>query len=333
MKKIKYFSYCIAIVSALSMGLTGCGGGGGSSSVSTDVSTGLVFPSNSVLAEPTLVNAQKVRDIVIGDPLDNVPILNSVNNGSKMNLELLSRNVSQMIANDAKNNIGTYSLNAVDEFTEYCLVSGTIDFYANGDEINGGYITMTYNDCNNGDDTIINGSVYMSLSNLDTTAGQFKDMTIKFTTDFTITDLSQVLIAKVIQGSYITMNILTFDIYGNPSDFKVSMSVQATDGIEIFGIENAVYSYETSGTIVVVVQTQGKIYINNLAEYVEYDTTYDMAVAGTPFYYDNGVLQSGEARYIMANGGKMKIVIDNGIITTWVDADGDGFYELTDATI
>lgn len=330
MKKVKFLNYGLAMAAALSIGLSGCGGGGGGSS-----STGPVFPSDSVLAEPTLVNAQKVRDVVIGDPLDNlpdVPLLNSVNSSSEMNLELLSRNVSQMIIEDAKSNTETYSLNAVDEFTQDCLVSGTIDIYANGDEINGGYITMTYNDCNDGDDLLLNGSVKMTLSNLDTTAGEFKDMTITFTTDLTLTDLSQTLIAKIVQGSYMTMNILAFDMYGVPTDFKVSMSMQATDGVEIHGVENVVYYYEvdTMGTTIVIVQTQGKMYIDNLAQYVEYDTTYDMAAQNTPFIYIDGIIQSGEARYIMADGAKMKIVITGGLIVTYVDADGDGVYEISD---
>jgi len=303
---------------------TACGGGSSSSSSS---STSISFPSDSVLAEPTLVNALKVTEVAVGDPLDNlpdVPLLNSVDNSSKVNMELLSRNVSQKIAKDAKNNIETYSLNAVDEFTEACLVSGTIDFYANGDEISGGYVTITYNDCNDGDDTLLNGSVYMTVSNLDSTTGEFKDMTIKFTTDFTLTDLSQTLIAKIVKDSYISMNILAFDMYGEPTDFRLSMSIQATDGIEIFGIENAVYDYETSGTIVVVSQTQGNIYIDNLAAYVEFDTSVQ------PFYYDNGSLISGEIIYNMADGGKMKIVINNGLVITYVDADGDGDYEISD---
>lgn len=334
MKKIKYFSFGLAIVSASIIGLTGCGGGGGGGSSST----GPAFPSDSVLAEPTLENAQKVRDVVVGDPLDDlpdIPLLNSVEDNSDMNLELLSRNVSEMIREDAENHIETYSLNAVDEFTEECLVSGTIDFYANGDEINGGYVTATYNNCNDGDDLILNGSVKMTLSNLDTTAGAFKDMTITFTTDFTVSDLSQTLLAKIEQGSYLAMNILAFDINGNPSDFKVTMSMQATDGTEIHGVENAVYYYEidTFGTTVVIVQTQGKMYINNLAQYAEYDTSYDMAASHTPFIYVDGIIQSGEARYIMADGGKMKIVITAGLVVTHVDADGDGIYEINDGPV
>lgn len=328
MKKIQYFGYCLAIISVLSIGLTGCGGGGSDGEVVSS-STALVFPSDSVMAEPTLVNAQKVRDVVVGGTLDALPLLNSVNNSSKVNLELLSRSVSKKIIEYTKDiNIDTYSLNEVINEQIDCNTSGTMDISSSFD-ITGGTITITFNECNDGDDLILNGSMQESVSDYDIAAGNFKTVAITFTTDLTVTDLSQTLIAKIVQGSYINMNILTFDIYGVPQTYKLSMTIQATDGIEIVGVENVVFYYdETNVPDMEMYQTAGKIYIDNLAKYVEYDTTYNMSV--TPFIFLNGVLTTGEARYNMADGGKMKIVIVDGIVTTWVDADGDGTYELTD---
>lgn len=331
MKKIKFFSYGLAIMAALNIGLTGCGGGG-STSTSTSTSTGLVFPSDSVLAEPTLVNALKVTDAIIGDPLDNipdVPLLNSVNNSSKMNPELLSRNVSKKITGYTKDiNIDTYALNEVINEEIPCTTSGTISISGSVDAT-GGTITFTFNECNDGDDLILNGSVQASVSNLDTTAGEFKDMSMTFTTDLTLTDLAQTLIGKIVKGSYLSMNVFTFDIDGYPQTYKVSVSMQATDGTNISGIENAVYYYdETNLPVMEMYQTAGKIYIDNLASYVEYDTTYDMSV--TPFIFLNGILTSGEVHYNMADGGKMKIVIVDEVVNTYVDADGDGEYEIND---
>lgn len=326
MKKVKYFGYCLAIISALSIVLTGCGGGGGSS---TD--TNIVFPSSSVLAEPTLSNAQKVTDIVIGNPIDNIPILNSVSNSTKVNTELLSRNVAKKITGYTKNiNIGTYSLNEVIDEQILCATSGTIDLSGSADA-SGGTVTFTFNECNDGDDLILNGSVQASVSDYDSTADDFKTWAVTFLTDLTMTDLSATLIAKIEKGSYLKINVLTFDIYGYPQTYKLSISIQTTDGIEVFGLENVVFYYdERNYPDMEMYQTSGKIYIDNLTAYVEYDTTYDMSV--TPFVYLNSVLTTGEARYIMAHGAKMKIVIVNGIVTTWVDADGDGIYETNDQT-
>jgi len=40
---------------------------------------------------------------------------------------------------------------------------------------------------------------------------------------------------------------------------------------------------------------------------------------------------SGEARYIMGNNGKVKIVVEStDSVKTYVDADGDGGYELSE---
>lgn len=327
MKKIKFFSYGLAIMAALNIGLTGCGGGGGSSSTPS-----VVFPSDSVLAEPTLVNALKVTDAVIGDPLDNIPdipLLNSVNNSSKMNPELLSRNVSKKITGYTKDiNIDTYALNEVINEEIPCTTSGTISISGSADAT-GGTITFTFNECNDGDDLILNGSVQASVSDYDSVADNFKAVTMTFITDLTLTDLAQTLIGKIVKGSYLSMNVLTFDIFGDIATYKVSVSMQATDGTNISGIENAVYYYdETNWPDMEMYQTAGKIYIDNLASYVEYDTTYDMSV--TPFIFLSGVLTSGEVHYNMADGGKMKIVIVGGLVTTYVDVDGDGTYELVD---
>lgn len=322
MKKVKFLSYGLAIVSASIIGLTGCGGGS-----STD--TNIVFPSSSVLAEPTLANAQKVRDIVIGNPIDNIPILNSVNNSTKVNTELLSRNVAKKITGYTKNiNINTYSLNEVISEQILCATSGTIDLSGSADA-SGGTVTFIFNECNDGDDLILNGSAQASVSDYDSTADDFKTWSITFLTDLTMTDLSATLIAKIVQGSYISMNILTFDIEGFPQTYKLSISIQATDGIEVVGLENAVYYYdETNYPDMEVYQTSGKIYIDNLTSYVEYDTTYDMSV--TPFVYLSGVLTSGEVHYNMDGNGTMKIIIVDEIVNTYVDADGDGEYEIND---
>jgi hypothetical protein len=78
-------------------------------------------------------------------------------------------------------------------------------------------------------------------------------------------------------------------------------------------------------------QTKGRIYIDNLASYVTYDTTYDMSK--TPFVFNkNGTIKNddGEARYNMSGNGKVKIIAsqeDDGV-KIYIDEDGDGVYSL-----
>ena len=88
------------------------------------------------------------------------------------------------------------------------------------------------------------------------------------------------------------------------------------------------YHYKTDNANEILYQKKGIIYIDNLTKYAEYDTSYDMSK--TPFIYNFFYgLQSGEARYNLSNGSKMRIVIE-GSVKVEVDTNGDGEYELTD---
>jgi hypothetical protein len=65
-----------------------------------------------------------------------------------------------------------------------------------------------------------------------------------------------------------------------------------------------------------------------LTAYVDYDESYDMSLTPFIFDIDSGEILSGEAHFLMANGGKTKIVGTGGEPITYVDSDGDGIYEL-----
>lgn len=313
----------ILLAGAASIFLSACGGGSGTST------SALSFPSDSVLLEPTLENGVKVAKLVTTNQLEGVPILNSINDNSKMNPALLGDKLSQKIVAHVKNsNTETYSLNQVISETIPCLVSGSIIISGSGD-IASATLTLTANNCNDGDNLLINGSASASVSNYDSTADNYKDWALKFTTDFTVTDLSTIPnnIAKISKDGYININVSTFDVDGNFKTYKLSTSLQTTYGTEIYGLENCVYFYNINFPNAEMYQTQGKMYFDNLASYVEYDTTYNMSA--TPFVFLNGVIDSGEARYNMANGGKVRIEVVGGTIYVDVDETGDGTYEFT----
>lgn len=327
MKSLSYISgFGLALV--LSIGLNGCGGGGGGSSSGS--TSGLSFPSNAVVAKPTLANGEKVKDATATNQIEGVPGLNSVDTNSKLNTALLSSKISTIMFKYTKNiNFQSYALNEAVNETDNCSGGGTISYSGNGDDTHGGSVTVTANNCN-GRYEKINGSMYMTIGNYDSSADNFKDYTIKFTTDFTVTNLSDSSVEKISKNSYMAINTTAFDSYGDMKDFKLSMSLQATDGSEYYGLQDCVFYYNKAGSDLEMYQTKGRIYIDNLASYVNYDTNYDMSQ--TPFVFSGyyGTLQSGEARYNMSSNGKVKIVVESNEAKTYVDADGDGTYELHD---
>jgi len=340
MKKIQSLGLSLVVVSTLTIGLVGCGGGGGSSSGGTSGggdgsssggASGVSFPSNAVLATPTIENGKKVKDVVATNQISGTTILNSVNSNSKLNIGLLGFQVSKSLAKKIHSiNLNTYSLNKVVDTTYNCLDGGTIHYSGNIDNGNGnGTLTLTVNNCveNN---VKANGNIYASVSNYDANAGSYKDMSIKFTTNYTVTNLSNNSLTTISNGSYIDRNATSFNNYGNPKNLKLSMSIIATDGTQQYGIQNGIYQMTShnGGESISMYQTSGKIYINNLGSYVNYDTSYDMST--TPLVFSYSVLNSGEARYNMANGGKVKIIAKSGVAKAYVDANGDGTYELSE---
>lgn len=318
MKQIK-----MGLLASTVMIFTACGGGGTSSDTT--------LSSNSVLAEPTIENGIKVKDAVATNQTMAAPGLNSVNDNSKMNTAVLSARLSQKMTEYVKNsNIKTYSLNEVINEAKNCYYGGTITMNGSGDSINGGNITFTAANCNDDGYEIINGSMYMSISNLDNTTEEFKDLSLKFTTDFTVTNISDNTIAKISQNSYMNINITKFDIYGSMEKFKLLSSIEATNGVESYGLGDCIFYFTVTQTGMEMHQTQGRVFINNLTSYVDYDKSYDMSITPFTFGLYGETLTSGEARYNMSGSGKVKIRVESNVAIAYVDADGDGTYELSE---
>ena len=317
MANIKANLLNFAVISTIIIGFLGCGG----SSSSSDIT----FPSNATKAEATLENGQKVEAAVAKNQMNGVPVLNSINDTAHVNLTQLNNSLSQHIIKYAKKtNLQPYALNANFSDTISCSQGGTI--HMNGTENkSSGSITMTAKQCQE-NNQMINGSMYMSVSNLDSTYNAFKNYNVKFTSDYTVSEVGQATVT-ISKNSYMNIDILSFDIYGDPKSFKLTTSLQVTDGTNSSGIQDCIFYYNSTYDSIRMYQTQGKVYINNLASYVSYDTSYDMSK--TPFVINNkGELTSGEAHFIMAENAKVKISVVNNDAITYVDSNNDGIYEL-----
>jgi len=327
MKKIKTLSLIVGAILCGGILLTGCGGGDSSSKDNTSS----LFPSNAVMAEPTTENAKEVRDIVIGnqvDITDNMPdlSLNKVSNDSKLNIIMLNNKISNKLFEFTKDiKMQPYSLNEVIDETEKCSNGGTISYKGSGDDVNGGSLTITANNCEE-DNVIINGKIYMTIKNRDTSNDEFKDYKVEYLTDFKIEDSSDNSMVKIFSNSYIAINVMEFDSYGDWKNYKLSGTLKVTDGTKHYGFQDCIYYFTKKVNSTSYYTTQCRIYINNLASYVDYDKDYNMS--NTPFEISNdSTLISGEAHYKMANNSKMKIVVESNEAKVYLD-DGNGSFKL-----
>jgi len=99
-------------------------------------------------------------------------------------------------------------------------------------------------------------------------------------------------------------------IYAQNGNYEVKSTIVSRKDGKTKGFKDVVFVIESYSNFTYLYQRSGRIYINNLREYVILDDDYDMS--DTPFRYDNtDSLVSGEARYLM-RGGKLRIYIENG---------------------
>lgn len=326
MNRYKSIGLSVAVIATL--GFTGCGGSDGDSSGSSSTSSpsngssGASFPSNAVVAAPTLENGQEVEKVVAQNQQSAYSI-NAVNTSNHQNVALTMKTINDKIQ---KLPLSTYSLNETVNETEQCLEGGSVNYNGSGSDTGGISLTVTFNNCNEYGLTM-NGSIFSTASNYNNTFDDYTKVNTTMLSDFTVSETG--FSSKILEGS--TTNIEYSDIVDLYTANKMKLSISAIS--EINGIQtgqkDAVYFFDTpSYSNSSMYQTAGKIYINNLNSYVTYDSSYDMSL--TPFVFDYYSISSGEARYIMADGGKMRVVAEYNEAKTYVDADGDGYYELSE---
>lgn len=266
------------LIVATTLFIVGCGGGG-------TVEKDTLFPSSSRLAYANDKNAQEVGDLLFGYNTDRVVPASArkIANDKKFTiLNLALENIKEFKKNS---NISKHS-KLTDE-SEYCD-SGSL--YK--DTLNDGTIEYRYNNCTNGDfnfDGIIRKHRYNNK------------LVVNYITDFNIKDLYEDTTIVVKKESSISLEELDNERY------KITLNLVTTQNGKSSGFENVVFIYNDSE--VTMYQTAGNIYINNLREYVKWDSSYNMEY--TPLVYDDGTIIDGEAHYIM-RGTTLIITINNG---------------------
>lgn len=318
MKSIKLNLY----ISLLGLTMTACGGSGGGTG-STNVDAGI--------AEPTITNGRKVASIVAADQTQSgiSLALNSVSENSTTNTPLLLNQLQSLISTDySKAKPYNYALNQVVSGSENCPSGGLVKYSGEGNDTTGGTVTVTYQQCQDGN-TVLNGSVRMTLSNYNIAAENFRNTEMNFTSDFTTKDLSSGGSVTIHKNSLYKGTVREFDRDGDVKKLKMEFTATVSSGSEKSSQENAIYYIKLGNSSNAMYQTAGRIFIDNLASYVDYDSSYDMSK--TPFTYNASGFYSGTARYNMKDKAKLKITIASlNNVRISIDKNGDGVYEMVE---
>jgi len=273
------------LIVATALFVVGCGGGGTGSG---DKDT--LFPSSSRLADANDKNAQEVADLLFGYNTDRIVPASSrkIADGKKFTiLNLVLENVKD--------------LKKKSDFSKSSRVTNESDTCDSGslykETLSDGSVEFRYNNCVQGDFKF-DGTVKKHLDN--------NKLEVNYVTDFSVQDLYGDNTIVVKKDSSISLEEL------NNGDYKITLNLVTKENGESSGFENVVFilSYDEDTSSGTMYQSSGNIYINNLQEYVELDSSYNMA--DTPLVYDNGTIVDGEVHYIMRNA------------TLVISASGDG---------
>jgi len=287
--------------------LNGCGGGGGK--VSDKVK---LFPSDAKLASVTDSNVQDVEDMLVSyNTNNNTPSLKVTSSSVKAkkngsSLATLTLKQLKSVNKILKKRVNKETMRAqkVIDTQKDCSNGGTL--LKNGEltKENGGTVQYDFNHCKI-DGIEYDGIMDVTASNYDYDKDKFTKIKMEYATDFRVNagDISY----KIKRGSVVESELL------DSGYLKVKSNIVSTEDGETRGFKDVIFFVdEINNTTTYLTQTQGRIYINNLREYVEYDRSYDMSE--TPFEYINDSLESGEAHYIM-KGTILKIIVEDGVVT------------------
>ena len=273
----------------------------------------VTFPKTTKEASPTLDNAKEVKEVVTDDQSQSISALNSVYSPNE--------NIIHVAKEILKNK--NFLNEAVNENHD-CQWGGKEKIVGNLDQSSGGSLLITLQECDNGDG-LFDGKLLVTAKDYDSNMDDYKKLNIKILNDFESKNLpSGEPDMQIEKGAEIGIEYL------DANDYIMNISFIAKQENQLFGVKDAEFYFQKVLGGEKMYQTSGRIYISNLEKFVDYDTSYDMSQ--TPFRYDNqdNLVGNGEARYLMADGSKMKVDVVDGEAFAFVDSDGDGIYDISE---
>ena len=294
------------VVAVLSFGIVACGGGGSGDGGSGNPSPS--FPPSAKAAAPTIKNVQTAKAQI---------------RNMGFAVGFIFRQFSTFQNDPA---LLFASKKAIDK-TNNCASGGTVHVHSEGSNTADITILVDYKECNQGRGNVMTGSAKVNVADYNATKRKFASESIVFQSDFYVKDNNGT--NKISQGSYFAQHIEAYDSNGFVKSGNVSMSIMITGDSLNIGVKDFVLHFDQpQSDRQNIYLTKGRIYIDNLSAYVDYDTSYDMSK--TPLVYSNITKSyvSGEEHFLMSNGAKAKFVVQSGVERYFVDANGDGVYEL-----
>lgn len=316
----------LSLISIFSVVIVGCGGSGGSGGNGGSGGGNLAainFPTDAVSAPATTETATDVAEVATNS-LASGGGLNSVGtNDAEVNAGKLTdflkksfiKNIQKIINKD------NYALNSAHGTTETedCTNGGheisTIHSLNYDDNENGTLeASVTYNNCQDMYGTE-NGSLYISATVI---GGNFSVIEMVVTSKYTDMSNSNTDRYNIAVNTGSRFKIT----YPDPNNQKheiIELTMTGTEDGKAFGYQNArfVIILDDLEMYTFIHQTQGRMYINELSQYVEYDTNYDMSV--TPFKYaesDGVIMDGGIAKYI-AGSDTLTVKAEAGVINVY----------------
>jgi len=289
--------------------LNGCGGGGKGNGVGDG---GNLFPSDAQLASSTYSNAQEVEEMLVSyNTSNNAPSLKVTSSSVKAkkngsSLATLTLKQLKSVNKILKKRVNKETMRAqkVIDTQEDCSNGGTLLKDGELTKADGGTVQYDFNHCEI-DGIEYDGIMDVTASNYDYDNEVFTKIKIDYVTDFRVNagDISY----KIKRGSVVESELL------DSGYLKVKSNIVSTEDGKTKGFRDVVFLIDNiDESTIDLIQTQGRIYINGLREYVNYNKNYDMSE--TPFEYINSSLKNGEAHYFMKDG-LLKIIVEDGVVT------------------
>jgi hypothetical protein len=287
--------------------MSGCGGGGGSSS-------GL--PALDVpAAEATQASGAEAAATVLDmDGYTSSIGLMSASSSSSSGFDPISFGIEQSKHLQSLG-FNAYALNAATE-TVGCPDGGTMTVSGTSSSTSAS-MSVTYDHCTL-ETLVMNGKIGMSLSG-DLENNVLSSESMSFATDFTMTDGDMTM--SIHKGTYIDYDYTSYDWYNEVFAGMVQSSLWVSYGDLNYRYDDLTVNFDDDYWNYVFSRCYkaGRIYVNNLSGYLDIDSGYD-PYCNDPFVwnYNTVGLESGSMEFIGSNDARIH-----------VEATGDGGYTVT----
>ncbi|MEA3373943.1 MAG: hypothetical protein U9Q62_09685 [Campylobacterota bacterium] len=296
--------------------LTGCGGGGGGGSSSS--SDGLPAV-NAVEASPSAANGADATQTVLdmGD-VSSLGLL-AASDEKRVGFDALKFAALQQKILINSLDAQTPALNETVNNTTQCSGGGTISITGSQTETSMDY-TLSADNCIEGSITL-DGSIHVTTTG--TNYGEtLSSLHMGFTEDYTMGYGSSTV--KIHQWSYIDLDYSSYtddNTFAGTYTSSLWFELDAATPIEA-RYDDLTVAFSYSSSSIEHCYKAGRIYINNITEYLDIDETYDPN-CDHPFVHDGSHLLSGSLEYSVSDGRHVHVeVTDTNEITITDDEGG-----------